>query len=95
MTEIGEDFHPRFHDLCQSQDTIGWHRFMEGMISKEFVKLQREYFIACGYMMSIERWSSGLITRLLEITHVGSGYIVTLLCTTIPLDFWPHRRRKN
>jgi len=42
---------------------------MEGMISKEFVKLQREYFIACGYMMSIERWSSGLITRLLEITH--------------------------
>ena len=29
--------------LARSMDCIGWRRFMEGMISKEIVKIQEEY----------------------------------------------------
>ncbi len=55
--------------MGQSQKRIGWRRFLEGMILKEITWLQRQYYVLNGSKMSLEKWSLGLITRLLEITH--------------------------
>ena len=52
-----------------SQDSIGWRRFMKGMISKEMVKIQREYCGLDGIEITADQWAKGLITKLLEITH--------------------------
>ncbi len=60
---------PRFQAFGQSQDVIGWRRFLEGMISKEIVVLQRQFYAVNGSRMSVDKWSSGLITQLLQITH--------------------------
>ena len=42
---------------------------LEGMISKEIVVLQQQFYAVNGSWMSLDKWSSGLITWLLEITH--------------------------
>jgi hypothetical protein len=39
------------------------------MISKEITGIQRQCYALNGSKMSLEKWSLGLITRLLEITH--------------------------
>ena len=42
---------------------------MEGCVSKEVVQLQTEFAKVHGMKMSIAGWASGLITKLLEVTH--------------------------
>ena len=42
---------------------------MEGMISKEITGIQKLYPALSSYHLSIERWMTGLITKLLEVTH--------------------------
>ena len=42
---------------------------MEGMISMEITAIQRQYIAINGSRTSLEKWCTGLITRLLEITH--------------------------
>jgi hypothetical protein len=37
--------------------------------AKEIVVLQRQFYAVNGSWMSVDKWSSGVITRLLEITH--------------------------
>ena len=69
MTEICRGLGPRFGRLGRSQDAIGWRRFMEGMISKEVVIIQRDFHILSGGEISTEKWATGLILRLLEATH--------------------------
>jgi hypothetical protein len=59
----------QFQAFGQLQDAIGWRRFLEGMISKEIVVLQQQFYAVNGSRLSLYKWSSGLITRLLEITH--------------------------
>jgi hypothetical protein len=59
----------RFQALGCLQDKIGWRQFLEGMVSTEIVALQRQFCAVNGSRMSLNKWSSGLITRLLEITH--------------------------
>ena len=61
--------HEKYQRLAQSQDRIGWRRFMEGMVSKEIAPIQWEYLVLSGSSMSVERWMSGLIIKLLEVTH--------------------------
>jgi hypothetical protein len=39
------------------------------MISKEIVVLQQQFYTVNGSWMSLDKSSSGLITRLLDITH--------------------------
>ena len=56
-------------DMADSQDMIGWRRFMEGMISKEMVEIQREFCEVVETKMTAEQWARGLIIKLLEITH--------------------------
>ena len=55
--------------MADSQDLIGWRRFMEGMISKEMVEIQRQFCEMVETRMTAEQWAQGLITKLLEITH--------------------------
>jgi hypothetical protein len=61
--------HHNFQAIGHSQDTIGWWQFLEGMILKEIVALQQQFYAVNGSQMSLDIWSSGLITRLLEITQ--------------------------
>ena len=42
---------------------------MEGIISKEITGIQKSYLALSIYHLSIERWTTGLITKLLEFTH--------------------------
>ena len=58
-----------FRHMALSQDKIGWRRFLEGMISTEITSIQRQYIAVNGSRMSLDKWCTGLITRLLEITH--------------------------
>jgi hypothetical protein len=39
------------------------------MILKEIVALQQQFYVVNGSQMSLDKWSSGLITWLLEIIH--------------------------
>ena len=55
--------------LARSMDIIGWRRFMEGLISKEVVEIQARSQQSEQFKCSLDKWSSQLVTRLLEVTH--------------------------
>jgi hypothetical protein len=55
--------------MATSQDTIGWRRFMEGMICKEIRQIQQMYAGLQGLRLSSRKWGKGLVTKLLEVTH--------------------------
>jgi hypothetical protein len=55
--------------MAISQDRIGWQRFMEGMISCGIVAIQSEYLHNHGVNWKLSRWASGLVIKLLEVTH--------------------------
>ncbi len=49
------------------------------MILKEITGIQQQYYALNGMQMSLEKWSSGFITRLLEIKHrqwINRNFIV-------------------
>ena len=69
MKDIYSNRNHRLYLLAQSQDHIGWRRFMEGMISKEITCIQKSYLALSSYHISIKKWTTGLITKLLEVTH--------------------------
>ena len=69
MKDIVVNRNHRLYPLTQSQELIGWRRFMEGMISKEIKCIKKSYLALSSYHLSIERWTTGLITKLLEVTH--------------------------
>jgi hypothetical protein len=49
------------------QDKIGWQNFVEGKIAKRGDQL--EHYQTQFSKQMVDRWTSGLITRLLELTH--------------------------
>ena len=69
MKDIVGDRTHSLYPLAQSQDLIGWIRFMEGMISEEITGIKKSYLALSSYHPSIKRWTTGLITKLLEVTH--------------------------
>ncbi len=69
MEEAIIDAPPRFRQMALSQDKIGWRRFLEGMISTEITCIQRQYIAVNGSHITLDKWCTGLITLLLEITH--------------------------
>jgi hypothetical protein len=69
MMEIVGWFNVPYRKLANSMDVIGWRRFMEGMISKEVVAIQRKVEDAGKCKMTVQNWSSGLMMKLLEVTH--------------------------
>ena len=54
-----------YHDpvltkMARSQDEIGWRRFMEGMILKEFCKMQATWSYFDEYALPADKWAQGL-----------------------------------
>ena len=70
MEEIFFGRPSQFSALAHSQDAIGWKRLLEGMVLVEISKLQQQHLQVSGSRMSIDVWMTGLIIKLLEITHV-------------------------
>ena len=69
MEEITMGWDCGFREMALSQDTIGWRRFMEGMISQEILPIQADYVDLGECSLSLEGWAQGLVIRLLETTH--------------------------
>ena len=69
MIDICHGEGAQYERMAVSQDSIGWRRFMEGMISHEMRPLQEVYTTINGTNRSTLAWGSGFVTRLLEITH--------------------------
>ena len=55
--------------IAESQDKIGWRRFTEGCISKEFHKRQTVFLQMTNNRLNGKDWTKQLISRLLQITH--------------------------
>ena len=55
--------------MANAQDSIGWRRFMEGMVSKEMRNIQRTHASISGMWHNTKRWGVELVTCLLEVTH--------------------------
>jgi hypothetical protein len=58
-----------YREMAHSMDKVGWQRFMEGMILKEVVGIQRSAPVDGGGTLSLEKWGVGLVSKLLEVTH--------------------------
>ena len=71
MEEICEEncYDQRYRVMARAQDEIGWRRFMEGMICKEFGRIHRMHVGLQASQLSAEKWGVGLVTKLLEVTH--------------------------
>lgn len=69
LFDLTPDSDSRFDRWATSQDIIGWRRFMEGMISKELISIQRQYYATQGGRLTPEAWARSLVVRLLEVTH--------------------------
>lgn len=69
MEEITDGWGSGFREMAKSQDTIGWRRFMEGMISCEVLPIQADYVEMGECKLSLNTWAKGLVVRLLETTH--------------------------
>ncbi len=84
----GVDFYFGCGELGASQDKIGWKRFMEGMVSKEFEQEHEATYQAGRSRLSGKAWVRHLVQRLLEFTHgIWIYRIVMHSCTTISLGF--------
>jgi hypothetical protein len=61
----------RYKVMARAQDSIGWRRFMEGMVCKEIRAIQHTHSSVTGLRCNTERWGWGreLVTYLLEVTH--------------------------
>jgi hypothetical protein len=69
MKDICRSMGRSFQDMAKEQDTIGWRRFMEGMISKPLVCLQADSHALTGEGLHALSWARQLVVRLLEVTH--------------------------
>ncbi len=69
MTEICKGLGPLFIQMAREQDAIGWHCFMEGTITRCTREIQSQYHNQEGTRMHPDRWTQGLILKLLEATH--------------------------
>ena len=69
MSTITYSLHPSYRWFADSQDAIGWRRFMEGMISKEMLEIQQHHITLSGSSWTLAAWAKGLVVKLLETTH--------------------------
>eukprot|EP00574_Skeletonema_japonicum_P012224 CAMPEP_0201715758 /NCGR_PEP_ID=MMETSP0593-20130828/1879_1 /ASSEMBLY_ACC=CAM_ASM_000672 /TAXON_ID=267983 /ORGANISM="Skeletonema japonicum, Strain CCMP2506" /LENGTH=99 /DNA_ID=CAMNT_0048205351 /DNA_START=30 /DNA_END=326 /DNA_ORIENTATION=+ len=60
MKCVSGDQDPIMKKLARSRDQIGWRRFMEGMISKEFCEIQETHRRLGGSYLSGAKWAQSL-----------------------------------
>ena len=70
---------PFMHELARSQDIIGWDLFMMGMLSTHMADVQSAYLLQHRSARPASKWTSGLITQLLQITHLQWIYRCVLV----------------
>jgi hypothetical protein len=51
--------------MAKAQDTIGWWRFMEGMVCREIRVIETTHTALSGSRTITEKWTMELITKLL------------------------------
>ena len=66
---IQNDYNDRFKTMVRSQDSIGWQRFMEGMVCKEIRAIQISHSSVEGLRCNTATWGRDLVIHLLEVTH--------------------------
>merc|ERR1712086_213356 len=59
----------RLETLAQPMDSIGWRRYMEGIVSAEILEIQSDFVDFGRCTLSLDTWAKGLVMKLLEITH--------------------------
>ncbi len=69
MRDICHRMGSQYQVMAEDQDTIGWRRFMEGMLSWRLVGLQANHYALTGEGLQPLPWASQLVIRLLEVTH--------------------------
>ena len=69
MEEVGWGRNKKCHQLGKEQDEIGWRHFMEGMICKQARLIQTLHHYSAGTKVALEKWTMGLVQKLLEATH--------------------------
>jgi hypothetical protein len=57
------------HTAALEQDEIGWQNFAKGKISKHWGQLQVEYYHEIHSKQSMDCWTAGLVSHLLELIH--------------------------
>jgi hypothetical protein len=57
------------HTAAVEQDEIGWQNFVEGKISWSWGMLQLQHYQEQHSKQTVDKWMSGLVTQLLELTH--------------------------
>ena len=58
-----------FGEMAISVDAIGWRRFMEGMVSEKILEIQKLAVVEERSRLTLLKWGSGLVIKLLEVTH--------------------------
>jgi hypothetical protein len=69
MVDFCHGLGDHYQQMAQDQDTIGWWRFMEGMICIRMCRIESLYHFREGMHLSPKSWAQGLILKLLEATH--------------------------
>ncbi len=69
MVEICTGLEESYQQMTADQDAIGWRQFMEGMVCYHMRTIQSLYHFQEGTHITPERWTKGLILKLLEATH--------------------------
>jgi hypothetical protein len=69
MEDICQELPQDFLDFAKAQDTIGWRRFMEGMVAKELLNLLSVIEFQGDKPVDISVFVCKLIQKLQEITH--------------------------
>ena len=70
MKELCYTLPQEYLTFTHSQDLIGWHRFMEGMILIELVHLQGKLGMRFGKEVNVEHWIISCWK-----SHTASGFI--------------------
>ncbi len=62
---------PAFWEVAESQDGIGWCKFLHGKVSKKIGKLQDAHCILAGTNTNAngKDWMKQFIQQLVEISH--------------------------
>ena len=83
MADICEEngYDEGYIQMARAQDTIGWRRFLEGMVCKEMRLIQRAHCTYAGKRDDTATWGRELVTRLLEVAH-GQWLYRMSKCTT-------------
>ncbi len=70
---------PIYLNFAKSQDVIGWDGYVMGMVSHTMLPLYSTISHTSKLACSATRWISGLITQLLQVTHMQWIYRCVLV----------------